>query len=99
MVYKKVSSYDLIACIMLSSPLGCGTGNYVAALSEHVGKVTGLDFNLGMLEQAKIKTATCSNVELLQGDATNLPFPNNSFDGAICSQVSSPELACTKIEF
>ena len=36
---------------------GCGTGNYLVAVSDFVGKVTGVEVNEGMLVQAKKKTA------------------------------------------
>jgi len=64
----------------------CGTGRLTSALSRAVGEegaVTGLDFSENMIsiaEQTVGKTAT--NVQFVRGDATNLPFPDNSFDGA-----------------
>ena len=66
---------------------GCGTGNYLVALSNYVGQVTGVDYNGGMLEQARTKTSTLQNVTVQQGDATNLPFPGQQMDGIVCNQV------------
>ncbi len=66
---------------------GCGTGNYTAVLSKHIGKVTGLELNGGMLAQAKEKTAAMSNVELHNGNILNMPFSDGEFDGVICNQV------------
>ena len=67
--------------------LGCGSGNYTVALSEYVGKVTGLEMNEGMLGRAMEKTATLKNVSLTQGDITKMPFPDNQFDGICYNQV------------
>ena len=41
--------------------------------------MTGLDFSENMLEVGK-KTASLNNVELVHGDAMNLPFEDNTFD-------------------
>jgi demethylmenaquinone methyltransferase / 2-methoxy-6-polyprenyl-1,4-benzoquinol methylase len=63
----------------------CGTADWSVALAEAVGKeghVTGLDFSKNMLKigQNKIKELNLSNVELIHGNAMELPFPDNSFD-------------------
>ena len=44
------------------------------------GQVTGLDFSENMLEVGKQKTASLENIQLVHGDAMNLPFDDNSFD-------------------
>lgn len=66
---------------------GCGTGNYVVAVSPYVRKVTGVEFNSGMLEQARKKVAGLKNVELRQGDATQLDLPDGFCDAVIINQV------------
>ena len=61
----------------------CGTADWTIALSEAVGskgQVTGLYFSENMLEVGKQKTATLENIQLVHGDAMNLPFDDNSFD-------------------
>ena len=61
----------------------CGTADWTIALSKAVGdsgQVTGLDFSENMLEERKKKTASLNNVELVHGDAMNLPFEDNTFD-------------------
>lgn len=68
--------------------IGCGTGNYAFALSPYFGKITGFDYNSGMLGKARAKLANCPNVEFLQGSASNLPFPKNYCDVVISTQVS-----------
>lgn len=66
----------------------CGTGQLSLELAEAVGKtgqVTGLDFSQNMLEKAKENLTLSANREIIsfhQGDAMNLPFEDNSFDGA-----------------
>ena len=67
---------------------GCGTGNYTVALSDFVGKVTGLELNEGMLGRATEKTASLKNVTVMQGDITNMPFPDGQFDAICCNLVS-----------
>ena len=45
-------------------------------------KITCLDYSEDMLNQAKtrIKNKNIKNINLIQGDVSNLPFPNESFD-------------------
>lgn len=73
----------------------CGTGDLaltIAARLSDQGRVTGLDFSGNMLEIARVRgnralSSGAVMCELLwqQGDAQDLPFANNSFDGAIIS--------------
>lgn len=75
----------------------CGTGDLTITLARLAGlgsKVTGLDFSQNMLDigvlraarkKAKGKIAPENSVEFVQGDAQNLPFEKNTFNGAICS--------------
>jgi demethylmenaquinone methyltransferase / 2-methoxy-6-polyprenyl-1,4-benzoquinol methylase len=65
--------------------LCCGTGDISFALAQRGAETTGLDFSAQMLEVAaqrhqsnsKLKT---QNLKFIQGDAQQLPFPENSFD-------------------
>ncbi|MDR1857882.1 MAG: ubiquinone/menaquinone biosynthesis methyltransferase, partial [Treponema sp.] len=67
----------------------CGTGRLTLALNKAVGEegaVIGLDFSENMIaiaEQTFREMAIKGNVQFVRGDAMNLPFPDNSFDGAI----------------
>ena len=61
----------------------CGTGDQTAALlvarpSKGI-PVTGLDFSAEMLNRARIKYADRA-AEWVEGDAMELPYPDNSFD-------------------
>jgi len=63
----------------------CGTGDWTIALAEAVGengKVVGLDFSQNMLNVGIDKTKHMPQVQMIQGNAMSLPFPDNSFDFA-----------------
>lgn len=64
---------------------GCGTGNYLQALSPHLGSLFGVDFNEGMLVQARTKLG--EDVELTCGTILDLSYGDERFDGIICNQV------------
>ena len=73
--------------VIINYSTGCGTGNFTVALSEYIGKVTGVEVNEGMLGRAMEKTAALKNVSLTQGDITKMPFQDNQFDGICCNLV------------
>ncbi|MFC4410965.1 demethylmenaquinone methyltransferase [Chungangia koreensis] len=61
----------------------CGTGDWTVQLAEAVGpegSITGLDFSQNMLKVAEQKTTEYSQVNLVHGNAMELPFDQNSFD-------------------
>ncbi|RLL48206.1 demethylmenaquinone methyltransferase [Oceanobacillus piezotolerans] len=63
----------------------CGTGDWSLALVNAVGKngeVTGLDFSKNMLSVAarKKEQLGIDNLDLIHGNAMELPFEDNSFD-------------------
>lgn len=66
--------------------LCCGTGDITIALAKQVGpsgNVIGLDFNNDMLELAdqKIRKQDLQKeIQLRQGDAMHVPYPDQSFD-------------------
>ncbi len=60
----------------------CGTGDLALELAKRVGpagEVIGVDFANQMLERARIKSAKrgTENIVWIQGDALNLPLPDN----------------------
>ena len=62
--------------------LCCGTGDIAFALAKNGAETIGLDFSpemLGVAAQRHLKSEI-SNLKFLQGDAQQLPFPENSFD-------------------
>ena len=65
----------------------CGTGivtRVAAQRFEHVSKFVGVDRNTAMLEVAREHTPTNVLVEWRQGDLSDLPFPDHSFDVVLC---------------
>ncbi len=63
----------------------CGTADWTIALARQVGetgKVTGLDFSKNMLKigEKKVEEEHLNNVELLHGNAMELPFEDDTFD-------------------
>ncbi|QSO45732.1 demethylmenaquinone methyltransferase [Alicyclobacillus mengziensis] len=69
--------------------VACGTGDWTLSLAKAVGdkgKVVGIDFTREMLNVAKEKLSKRGflnrTVELVEGDAMDLPFAENSFDVA-----------------
>ncbi|MER2030078.1 MAG: demethylmenaquinone methyltransferase [Solibacillus sp.] len=61
----------------------CGTADWTIALSKAVGEegeVKGLDFSENMLKVGKEKTENIPNIELIHGNAMELPFEDNTFD-------------------
>jgi len=65
--------------------LACGTGFPLFELAQMYGpscQVTGIDSWKEAIERAKLKLDTYrfSNVRLVEGDATHLPFQNGEFD-------------------
>ena len=69
--------------------VACGTGHASLAVARMLpnGRVTGVDFSAGMLEQARRKAAAqgLSNIDFLERDMTALGFPPDSFDAALCA--------------
>ncbi|MGG0642743.1 demethylmenaquinone methyltransferase [Sporosarcina gallistercoris] len=61
----------------------CGTGDWTISMAQSVGSrgdVTGLDFSSAMLSSAAPKTGEYPNITLIQGNAMQLPFEENTFD-------------------
>ena len=68
--------------------IACGTGILTFRLAGLVpeGKVVGVDFSPEMIKQAQAKLPEEeSNVTFVEGNAEDLPFPDNSFDYVTCS--------------
>ena len=67
--------------------LCCGTGDISFALVQRGAETTGLDFSAEMLEvaairsrQSKTTAGANKNPHFIQGDAQQIPFPDNSFN-------------------
>lgn len=62
--------------------IACGPGIVSCAFAGSARKVTGMDLVPAMIDQARLLQADkgLANVEWRLGDATQLPFPDGSFD-------------------
>lgn len=78
--YKSVKNLDIKPHTKIID-LCCGTGD-LARIAQKIQPdaiVTGIDFSEEMLKIAKNKTPN-GKIQYLQGDITNLPYEDNSFD-------------------
>ena len=55
--------------------IGCGTGLVLSRIARFAGSARGLDLSPGMLEKARAR-----GLDVVEGSATELPFPHSSFD-------------------
>ncbi|WP_202710288.1 class I SAM-dependent methyltransferase [Sporosalibacterium faouarense] len=67
--------------------IGCGTGRTTFGLyGEGFTNITGLDLSPYMITEAnRLNDKLGFNIGFVEGDATDLPFKDNSFDNAIFS--------------
>lgn len=61
--------------------VGCGTGRWLEALGPDAGRAFGLDLSLGMLRQARLRSAA---FHLVCGRAARLPFRGSAFHVVCC---------------
>lgn len=67
--------------------LACGTGVNLPRLTDAGWSVTGVDISADQLRVARRRAGT--EVELLQADATHMPFDDGAFDAIACSLLHS----------
>ncbi len=68
--------------------IGAGTGRISHSLRPFVGRLYGIDLSRNMLSKFSDKlSAGDTNIQLLQGDITRLPFPENTFDALIAVHI------------
>lgn len=70
--------------------IGCGPGLLAHDLALEVGpggRVTGVDKDPAMLDLARRRCAELPQVDLLEGEATDLPATNSTLDAVTCAQV------------
>jgi len=65
--------------------IGCGTGTFIHAIQNKVGAVTGVEYNDGMLAQARHNLS--KQIDLHQGSADQLPFTSGIFHACSMNQV------------
>lgn len=79
-------SLDLLEAVGIDAgtallDVACGTGNAAVPAAERGAAVTGLDITPKLLEVARERARAAGvDVELVEGDAENLPFDDDSFD-------------------
>lgn len=66
--------------------LGAGQGNTTRCLAEALqpDECIGLEFDPALVDYAQTRDDNPPSVRFQQGDATQLPFPDGSFDVAFC---------------
>ena len=64
---------------------GCGLGDHILLLADKVARITAIDYSASMVERckARIDNAEVRNADVKEADVTNLPFPDDYFDGVI----------------
>lgn len=65
--------------------IGCGTGTFIRTVQGKVGTISGMDYNDGMLKQAREKLG--KDLNLKQGSADCLPFEDAQFHACSMNQV------------
>lgn len=65
--------------------VAAGTGTMSAKFAQDGAEVTALDFSAGMLAEARARYGDDGRIEFVQGDATDLPFADASFDATTVS--------------
>jgi SAM-dependent methyltransferase len=85
--YQLGSLLGLLSASLVVADLGCGTGETIATLAPHVRRAIGVDREGAMLERARARTAGIDNVELRQGDLTDLPLRAHEVDAALATLV------------
>lgn len=67
--------------------LGCGSGSLTAMIAPMVRQVIAVDQSSAMLQAAKRRTKSMSNIQWLKSDLTTLPIPGACCDTAILTLV------------
>lgn len=64
--------------------LGPGPGLTTLALSRTAPRVTAVEIDRDLVQVAQDRTRSCGNVEVIEGDATALPFDDAQFSSVVC---------------
>ncbi len=83
--------------------VGCGDGALSYLLARRTGAhVTGIDSSADAIHFAREKTKSDSNIEFIEASAYHLPFPPDSFDYVVSSDViehlQDPQAMLTEIK-
>ena len=68
---------------------GCGTGGNMFLLHSKVKRVVGMDYSTGAVArcQSRLRTNNIDNVQVSEGNITQLPLPSSSIDKLLCLSV------------
>ncbi len=66
---------------LLVAEVGCGTGHWLAEMSQSARKIVGLDLSTGMLGEARANAPTAM---LVRGTAGQLPWSDGCLDRLVC---------------
>lgn len=70
--------------------IGCGTGQSLLYLAEHTtSEIIGIDQNVMMLEKANERLKNHQHVTIIQANAEDLPFEDNTFDCVVSESVTA----------
>ena len=98
---ERVRDFVLPAGDERAIDVGTGAGALALALAPLVREVVGVDRVPELLALGRERAAAFGNVELVEGDATALPFPDGSFDLAATLRtlhhVPRPELVVAEL--
>lgn len=85
--YVEAAGHDLLALLGRGPgrclDLGCGTGANLVRLTDAGWSVVGVDLSSDQLRRARARAR--DGVELVQADATALPFADGSLDAVACA--------------
>ena len=79
-VLKKINQGDSVL------ELGCGYGRILPFLAVKAGQVVGIDTSMPSIEMGRNMLSRYPNVSLLQMNAVNLKFEDNTFNAVVCLQ-------------
>lgn len=81
--------------------LGAGTASSSASLARSGAEVVAADFSPGMLAEGERRHGAMRNLSFVQADATDLPFPDATFDAVTMSyalrNVNDPKKALSEL--
>jgi len=67
--------------------IGVGTGRFALPLAERRLDITGIDLSMPMIARLREKSSATARCHVARADATALPFPDDSFGGALSVHV------------
>jgi ubiquinone/menaquinone biosynthesis C-methylase UbiE len=67
--------------------IGCGRGEVLLACARAGASVAGIDYSAAALRISRDTLCDVPDAELRAGSATQLPWPDGSFDAALCGDV------------